>query len=91
VGFSVRISALSLICLLLSASSSAAQVADKEQRLQIQKLATEVRELDRCMGVVSVEDIAEFEPVVRAHYRKADELTKAIENYVTRYAIRRST
>lgn len=78
---------------LLSASASFAQTADKEQRtrsLALHKLATDVKELNRCMAVISVEDLAAFEPIVRAYNRKTEELAKAIEDFVTRYADRRS-
>jgi len=65
---------------------------DGEQRMQaanLQKLATEVRELDRCMAIVSVEDLSAFEPLTRAYFQKADALAKAIEDHVTRFAGRR--
>ena len=78
---------------LLSASACFAEIADKEQRtrwLALQKLATEVKELNRCMAVISVEDLVAFEPVVRSYNRKTDELAKAIEDFVSRYADRRS-
>ncbi len=69
-----------------------AEIADHEQRMHsfyLQKLAADARELDRCMAVISVEDIAAFEPIVRVYFRKADELAKAIEDHVSRYASKR--
>ena len=78
---------------LLSTSACFAEIADKEQRarfLSLQKLTTDVKELNRCMAVISVEDLAGFEPVVRTYNRKTDELAKAIEDFVSRYADRRS-
>src|SRR5713226_2067072 len=88
----MRFLLLWLTCFLLSASACFAETADQAQRMHafnLQKLATDARELDRCMAVISVEDIAAFEPVVRAYFRKADELAKAIEDHVSRYASRR--
>ena len=55
----------------------------------LQKLAAEVRELDRCMAIVSVEDISAFEPLTRAYFQKAEALAKAIEDHVTRFSGRR--
>src|SRR5262245_12292175 len=81
-----------VVWLVLSAPVCLAQTIDNEQRTQmanLQKLAAEVRELDRCMAIVSVEDLSAFEPLTRAYFRKADELTKAIEDHVTRFVARR--
>ena len=78
--------------LLLSASACLAEPADKDQRtrwLSLAKLATDVKELSRCTAVVSVEDLAAFEPIVRTYNRKTDELAKAIDDFVSRYADRR--
>jgi hypothetical protein len=36
-----------------------------------------------------VEDLAAFEPIVLAYNRKTDELAKAIDDFVSRYADRR--
>jgi hypothetical protein len=82
-----------LACSLVAASVCSAEIVDKEQRtrwLNLHKLATDVKELNRCTAVVSVEDLAAFEPIVRAYNRKTDELAKAIEEFVFRYADRRS-
>jgi hypothetical protein len=88
-----RIASFLLAWCAVSAAPGFAQVlADKEQNaklLQLRKMATEVRELERCMALISVEDLSAFQPVVSAHYRKADELTKAIEDFVSRYAAKR--
>jgi|SRR5476649_1671751 hypothetical protein len=89
----MRFLLLSLTCLLLSASACFAEIADKDQRARsfaLQKLATDAKELNRCQAVVSVENLVEFEPIVRAYYRKVDELAKAIEDFVSRYADRNS-
>jgi hypothetical protein len=83
---------LLLACSFFFASASLAEVADKELRartLQLQKLATEVKELNRCMGIVSVEDLSAFEPIVKTYNRKTDELAKAVEEFATRYADKR--
>lgn len=89
---SLRLIFFCLACLLLSASACFAEAVDQEQRTRgfaLQKLAADVRELDRCQGVVSVENIAEFQPIVNAYYRKAEELAKAIDDFVSRYAGKR--
>ena len=89
----MRLFFLLLACSLLSASACFAEIADKEQRtrlLYLSKLATDVKELNRCTAVVSVEDLAAFEPIVRTYNRKTDELAKAIEDFVSRYADKRS-
>ena len=91
----MRLLSLVLACSLLSALSASvysAEVVDKEQRtrwLNLSKLATDVKELSRCTAVVSVEDLAAFEPIVRTYNRKTDELAKAIEEFVSRFADRR--
>ena len=84
--------ALALIGVLVAASPSLAQPAADERTAaaNLQKLAIEVRELDRCMAIVSVEDISAFEPLTRTYYRKADELAKAIDDHAARFAARRS-
>jgi hypothetical protein len=89
----MQLFSLMLACSLVSASVCSAEIVDKEQRtrwLNLHKLATDVKELNRCTAVVSVEDLAAFEPIVRAYNRKTDELAKAIEEFVSRYADRRS-
>jgi hypothetical protein len=89
----MRIMPLVLTGLLLSASACFAETAEQEQRtrlLSLQKLATDARELERCQAVVSVENIAEFQPIVGSYYRKTDELAKSIEDFVSRYAAKRS-
>ena len=73
---------------LLHAPACLAQAANADQRARaahLQKLAVEVKELSRCMGIVSVEDSAAFQPLRLAYSRKTDELAKAIEDYVARY------
>jgi hypothetical protein len=88
----MRFLPLVLTGLLLSAYASFAETADQESRtrlLSLQKLATDARELERCQTVVSVENIAEFQPIVSAYYRKADELAKSIDDFVSRYAAKR--
>jgi len=83
---------LLLACALLSASVCFAEPADKDQRtrwLSLAKLATDVKELNRCTAVVSVEDLAAFEPITRTYNRKTDELAKAIDDFVSRYADQR--
>ena len=82
-----------IACILSSVVASVAEVADREQqarRLSLLKLATEIKELNRCMGVISVEDLAAFEPIMQAYHRKTDELAKAIEDFVSRYSSRRT-
>jgi hypothetical protein len=89
----MRLFFLMLACSLVAASVCSAEIVDKEQRtrwLNLHKLATDVKELNRCTAVVSVEDLAAFEPIVRAYNRKTDELAKAIEDFVSRHADRRS-
>lgn len=89
----MRLLLLLLTGLLFSTSACLAEIADKDQRarwLNLQKLATDVKELHRCTAVVSVEDLAAFEPVTRTYNRKTDELARAIEEFVSRYADRRS-
>lgn len=89
----MRLFSLVLACSLVSASVCSAEIVDKEQRtrwLNLHKLATDVKELNRCTAVVSVENLAAFEPIVRAYNRKTEELAKAIEEFVSRYADRRS-
>src|SRR4029077_4860681 len=88
----MRFFVLWLTCVLSSTSACFAEVADKDQRirwLNLQKLAIEARELNRCTGVIWVEDISAFEPITRAYFRKTDELAKAIEEFVSRYSNRR--
>jgi hypothetical protein len=89
----MRLFSLLLTCSLLSASTCLAEIADKEQRtrwLALQKLAIEVKELNRCTAVVSVEDLAGFQPITQAYNRKTDELARAIDDFATRYADRRT-
>ena len=89
----MRLFSMMLACFLVSASVCSAEIVDKEQRTRwfnLHKLAIDVKELNRCTAVVSVEDLAAFEPIVRAYNRKTDELAKAIEEFVSRYADRRS-
>lgn len=88
----MRYFSILLTCVLLPASVCFAEIADKDQRagwLKLQKLATEVKELNRCTAVISVEDLVAFQPVVSAYNRKADELAKAVDDFVSRYAGRR--
>ena len=88
----MRFLSILFVVFLLSVSACFAETADKEPRtrwLFLHKLATDVKELNRCMGVISVEDLAAFDPIVKAYYRKTDELAKAIEDFVSRYADRR--
>jgi hypothetical protein len=73
---------------LLAASTCLAQAPSPDQRTRaatLAKLATEVRELSRCMGIVSVEDSAAFQPLALAYDRKTDALSKAVEDYVSRF------
>ncbi len=88
----MRLFSLLLACSLLSASACFGEPADKDQRarwLALAKLATDVRELNRCTAVVSVEDLAAFGPITQAYNRKTDELAKAIEEFVSRNADKR--
>ena len=89
----MRLITLLLACSLVSVSICSAEIADNEQRtrwLSLAKLATDVKELNRCTAIISVEDLAAFEPIVRAYNRKTDELAKAIESFVSRYAEKRN-
>jgi hypothetical protein len=93
VGFLVRLISLLFAYVFLSVSACLAENIDKDQRtrwLNLHKLATDVKELNRCTAVVSVEDLAAFEPIVKTYNRKTDELAKAIDDFATRYADRRS-
>ena len=84
---------LLLTCSFFSASACFAEIADTQQRsrwLSLHKLATDVKELHTCRAVISVEDLTAFEPIVQAYSRKTDELAKAIEDFVSRYADKRS-
>ena len=88
----MRLLMLLLTCFLLSAFACFAEIADTEQLargLSLHKLATDVKELERCMGIISVENITAFEPIVQAYNRKADELARGIEDYVSRYSGKR--
>jgi 7-keto-8-aminopelargonate synthetase-like enzyme len=80
----ILIAASALVC----ASAGLAEIASADQRARaakLQQLATEVKEISRCMGIVSVEDAIAFQPLRLASHRKTDELAKAVEDYVTRY------
>ena len=84
----MRLFVLFVACALLHAPASLAQTGNADQRVRaatLQKLATEAKELSRCMGIISVEDSAAFQPLVIAYYRKTDELAKAVDDYVSRY------
>jgi hypothetical protein len=82
-----------LIFSLLFGEACFAESADSPQRSRLQflyQLATTVKELSRCTAVISVEDLAAFQPISEAYNRKTDELAKAIEEFGSRYATTRS-
>ena len=85
-----------MLCLfagIVAVTPCIAETPDKDQRtraLALQKLAIEAKELIRCTAIVSVEDLSGFEPIMKAYNKKTDELARAIEDFVARFASQRA-
>ena len=76
------------IAILLGIGAASGQISDPEQRMRwfdLQRLATEALELDRCQFYELKEGTNKF---LSAHYLTADEMTAAIDSYVSKYPTR---